>query len=200
MGKDESQVTFTADELKRAVARYGELTEAEREQAYAGILAVAEFGQTAAEHFQEACKLATKGKYPKDRMLDAVVVPSFLIGLLVGLQQTTALKPAQVLEYELAMALLQQSVGHRITAEIIEYGRPAVEIGVLREVVPFQKIRTDRWSCPFIGSGCAIRRVFVKEQGQEHTLYQNPEIRADYDVRDEAAVEKLRRAAFGVHA
>jgi hypothetical protein len=89
MEKQQTQVTFTADELKCAVARYGELTEVEREQAYASLLAVAEFGQTAAEHFQEACKLATKGKYPKDRMLDAVVVPSFLIGMLVGSKRSS---------------------------------------------------------------------------------------------------------------
>lgn len=84
MPKTENAAAFTADQLKQAVARYGELTEAERNQAYAGILAVAEFGQVVAEHFQEACKLSGEGKYPKERLLDAAVLPSFLVGLLVG--------------------------------------------------------------------------------------------------------------------
>ena len=199
MEKDESKISFTAQQLREAVTSYESLLKPDVEQAYAAMLQVPEFGVKVVQAMEYTAKLVNKGKMDGKRVLDAAVVPAFLIGMLVGLGGSSSPKPIQVLEFEMAMALLQQAVGRQIIAEVVNYGSAEVLRGVLKEAVPFKTIRTDRWSIPFIGSGCAIRRVFLKEQGQEQTLYANPGIRADYDVRDEAEVQKLRRAMFGVH-
>ena len=199
MEKDESKINFTAQQLREAVTAYESLLKSDVEQAYAAMLQVPEFGVKVVQAMEYAAKLVNKGKMDGKRVLDAAVVPAFLIGMLVGLGGSSLPKPVRVLEFEMAMVLLQQAVGRQIIAEVVNYGSAEVLRGVLKEVVPFKIIRTDRWSCPFIDSGCAIRRVFLKEQGQEQTLYANPGIRADYDVRDEAEVQKLRRAMFGVH-
>jgi len=83
MDKTPNTIEFTEHELAAAVERYESLTQPEIEAAYAAMLAVPGFGLKLALAFQTACKDAAETRNPS-RVLDAAVVPAFLIGYLVG--------------------------------------------------------------------------------------------------------------------
>jgi hypothetical protein len=76
--------SFTAAELQDAVECYELLDQSEVEKAYQVMLAVPQFGLKVAKALQFAAKMSSQGKMGPDRVLDAAVVPAFLIGLLVG--------------------------------------------------------------------------------------------------------------------
>lgn len=77
-------VDFSAADLEAAVKRYESLTSPELEAAYTTMLAVPDFGLKIAQAFALACKEATEIPTPNCRVLDAAVVPAFLIGFLAG--------------------------------------------------------------------------------------------------------------------
>lgn len=85
-GKDPT-FEFTVEELREAVGSYELLLPSEIESAYKTMLEVPQFGIKIAQALQFAAKMAGQGGLGKDRVLDAAVVPAFLVGLLVGLSR-----------------------------------------------------------------------------------------------------------------
>ena len=83
MDKTPNTIEFTEQDLAAAVERYESLAQPEIEAAYDAMLAVPAFGLKVARALQAACLIATESKNPS-RILDAAVVPAFLIGFLAG--------------------------------------------------------------------------------------------------------------------
>jgi hypothetical protein len=84
MEKTEIKIEVTAAELREAISCYDLLLKPDIESAYAAMLEVPEFGLKLAQAMEYAAKMAGKGKMEEKRILDAAVVPAFLIGMLVG--------------------------------------------------------------------------------------------------------------------
>jgi hypothetical protein len=82
--KNRSTITFGTEDLRAAVSNYNSLSLPEIQAAYSAMLEVPEFGLKVAQALQTAAKTAANGKGSPDRVLDAAVVPAFLVGLLVG--------------------------------------------------------------------------------------------------------------------
>jgi hypothetical protein len=74
----------TVEQLRQAVADYDLLLPSEVEKAYQTLLAVPLAGVKIAQGLQQAMLANHQGRLPQDRVLDAAVVPAFLIGVLVG--------------------------------------------------------------------------------------------------------------------
>ena len=84
-GKDrEIKVDVTVEEMADALAFYATIEPEEISAAYEALLKVPKFGAAVSNALQTAAKGAAEGTFPRDRILDAAVVPAFLIGMLVG--------------------------------------------------------------------------------------------------------------------
>lgn len=79
-------IRVTVEQLTQAVEDYEMLLPSEVEAAYKTLLAVPLAGLKIAQGLQQAMLAATDGTLPQDRVLDAAVVPAFLLGILVGKQ------------------------------------------------------------------------------------------------------------------
>jgi hypothetical protein len=79
-------IRVTVEQLRQAAADYELVLPAERLVAYETLLKVPEAGLKIALGLQQAMLAASKGALPKDRVLDAAIIPAFLIGYLVGKQ------------------------------------------------------------------------------------------------------------------
>lgn len=88
--KVELAITVTPNELKQAVARYDLMLPGEVTAIYTVMLAVPEFGLRVAMALQDAARAVSSGAMPRERVLDAAVVPAFMVGLMVGRGQTTS--------------------------------------------------------------------------------------------------------------
>jgi hypothetical protein len=88
--KNRSTITFGTEDLRAAVSNYNSLSLPEIQAAYSAMLEVPEFGLKVAQALQVAAKTAANGKGSPDRVLDAAVVPAFLVGLLVGAGRPSA--------------------------------------------------------------------------------------------------------------
>jgi hypothetical protein len=82
--KNRPTITFGAEDLRASVSNYDSLSLPEIHAAYSAMLEVPEFGLKVAQALQVAAKTAANGKGSPERVLDAAVVPAFLVGLLVG--------------------------------------------------------------------------------------------------------------------
>ncbi len=80
----DAPITVTPEELREAVSSYDLMLPAEITGIYTAMLKVPEFGLRVAAALQNAAKAAGKGVLPKERVMDAAVVPAFLVGLMVG--------------------------------------------------------------------------------------------------------------------
>lgn len=89
MENSETKIAVTAEELRGAVSCYELLLKSDVEQVYASMLEVPEFGLKIAQAMEHAAKMASKGKIDEKRILDAVAVSAFLIGLLAGKGKAT---------------------------------------------------------------------------------------------------------------
>jgi len=225
--ENEPKIDFTTEELQDAVECYNLILPSEVEAAYKQMLTVPAFGARVAQALQMAVKMHMAGKMPQDRVLDAAVLPAFLVGMLVGVGKgrvdevaiqlpaghspgpcracgkvlcDLAFPPrlAGSVSYEDQMEDLKAHIGKDIRVELSDYGRPQYKSGELRMVEPFKVIFTRDWSCPFIGSGCAIRSIHLVRDGfVAETLYHNPSIPVDYDLRKTEEVNALRVKCFG---
>lgn len=231
MEEKDLKIDFTVEELQEAVECYNLLLPSEVEQAYKQLLIVPDFGVRVAQAFQRALKMCADGKLPQNRVLDAAVLPAFLIGQLMGMakaipaaaptlpeghspgpcracgkvlcdiafpQRPAQPWPLESVSFEDQMKTLQTHIGKDIYVEFVDYGRPYSMLGELRMVEPYKVIFLKTRSCPFIGSGCAIRSIHaVQDSLLAEALYHNPSIPADYDIRDMKQVEALRVQCFG---
>ena len=82
----EFSITLTPEELLDAVGCYDLLLPTEVSEAYKIMIQVPQFGGRVALAFQEAARNATTPE-AKSRILDAVVLPAFLVGMLVGISK-----------------------------------------------------------------------------------------------------------------
>jgi hypothetical protein len=80
-------VQVTVEQLTQAVEDYEMLLPVEIEAAYRTLLGVPLAGLKIAMALQQAMLDASKGGLPRDRVLDAAVVPAFLLGVLVGMSK-----------------------------------------------------------------------------------------------------------------
>jgi hypothetical protein len=80
-------IRVTVEQLTKAAADYELVLPAELEAAYLTLLEVPAAGLKIAQGLQVAMLAASKGALPKDRVLDAAVIPAFLLGVLVGKSQ-----------------------------------------------------------------------------------------------------------------
>ncbi len=90
-GEREFSISITPEELLEAVGCYDLLLPSEIGQVYEAMVAVPQFGVRVASALQFAAKNA-KTPEEKSRILDAAVVPAFLVGMLVGMMKP---KPEQ---------------------------------------------------------------------------------------------------------
>ena len=86
-GTENLRIALTIQELTAATARLELVLPSEVEAVYATLCQVPEFGLKVAMALQAAAKAAAEGKAPRERVLDAAIVPAFLAGMLVGLEQ-----------------------------------------------------------------------------------------------------------------
>jgi hypothetical protein len=169
------------------------LTPAEVGEAYEAMLKVPEFGVKLAMALQFAAKMTTAGKMGTDRMLDAAVVPAFLVGILVG-----SSKPEmEVPSFDKQMARLERCVGVSVRIDYISDGRSESQVVDLQEVEPYVLLKYSGGSMPFIGSGIAIRRVTLVLGGWEDLIYFNPKVTGEYNILRKDEVEKFRVEAWG---
>jgi hypothetical protein len=85
--KTELNINLTVEQLQQAVQNYDLLLPTEVAETYQIMLAVPGLGLKIAQALQQAMLDASKGILTRDRVLDAAVLPAFLIGLLVGIGQ-----------------------------------------------------------------------------------------------------------------
>lgn len=81
-----SAIRVTVEQLSQAVQDYDMLLPAEVEATYRTLLAVPLAGLKIAQGLQQAMLANVQGKLPQDRVLDAAIIPAFLLGYLVGKQ------------------------------------------------------------------------------------------------------------------
>ncbi len=84
--------------------------------------------------------------------------------------------------YEEMMHKLQQHIGEEITYEGWLYGIKQEGNTILKEVYPYICIDTDAMMAPFIGYGCAIKKITLTKTGE--ILFYNPIIEDNYDRKD----------------
>lgn len=77
-------IRVTVEQLRKAVAEYDLLLPAEVEATYKTMLAFPPAGLRIAQGLQQAMLANVQGTLPQERVLDAAVVPAFLLGILVG--------------------------------------------------------------------------------------------------------------------
>jgi hypothetical protein len=190
------KIEFTVEELTEAVSQYELLTPAEVGMAYEAMLKVPQFGMKLAAALQFAAKMTTAGKMTPDRMLDAAVVPAFLVGMLVGSKQQPVVR-TEPPSFDEQMAMLEQCVGKDIRVEYVSYGEVRIHDYTLERVDPYLLLKFLDESIPFIGSGVAIRRVSLALAGWHETVYLNPKIPRNYDIRADDNVERFRAEVWG---
>lgn len=83
---DNNTITVTAEELQTALEASDLILRAEVESIYRVMLATPAFGARVAGALQAAAK-AARTPQAKERILDAAVLPAFIVGLLVGREQ-----------------------------------------------------------------------------------------------------------------
>ena len=81
------KIAITVEQLQQAVLDYEILLPTEVAEAYQTMLQVPAAGLKIAQALQQAMFDASMGILSRDRVLDAAVLPAFLIGLLVGKAQ-----------------------------------------------------------------------------------------------------------------
>lgn len=84
---EHQKIEVTVEQLTQAVRDYEMLLPSEIAAAYQQMLSVPAAGMKIAQALQQAAFDAQKGILSRDRVLDAAVLPAFLIGLLVGKAQ-----------------------------------------------------------------------------------------------------------------
>jgi hypothetical protein len=92
-----------------------------------------------------------------------------------------------------AMERLKERIGKRVTVVYVCYGVQFDVQGVLKAVNDFENIEITGAVIPFVGYGCAIRKVI----GKDGELYYNPLIPSVYDVRDFETIEEIVARSFG---
>jgi len=96
--------------------------------------------------------------------------------------------------------VLRKNIGKKVRVEYVEYGSLDEERGTLIDVKAYSfleiegKSNTSGTSFPFVGFGCAIRRVLSEDST---ILYKNPFILTNYDLRKEKRVLLMRALSFG---
>lgn len=85
---------------------------------------------------------------------------------------------------------LKKYIGEKIYYEYWEYGIRFTKTEVLEKVNYYRNIRTSSQQIPFIGYGCAIKKITLADSGK--VLYYNPCIEDHYDRREENSIEKAR--------
>lgn len=85
--KESVALQITVEQLTKAVQDYEMLLPSEIAEAYQTMLQVPSAGLRIAQALQQAVLDSQRGALSKDRVLDAAVLPAFLIGLLVGIGQ-----------------------------------------------------------------------------------------------------------------
>ena len=96
--------------------------------------------------------------------------------------------------------VLRKNIGQKVRVEYVEYGSLDEERGTLIDVKDYSwleikgKSNTSGTSFPFVGYGCAIRKV-LSEYGI--ILYENLFIPSSYDLRKEQRVLLMRALSFG---
>lgn len=81
------------------------------------------------------------------------------------------------------MTRLSDFIGKQVAIDYVNYGVPQHDIGELREVSPFTNVLVGGQGIPFLGYGCAIRHIYLVDP--QTTLYFNPFIPANYDIRND---------------
>ena len=85
-------------------------------------------------------------------------------------------------EIDEMMNNLQQHIGEEITYEEWFYGRKLEGNDILIEINPYINVCFNGASIPFIGYGCAIKKLTLTETGE--VLFYNPIIEDHYDRRN----------------
>ncbi len=191
------KIEFTAEELSEAVSCYDLLTPEETTEACRVLTQCPELGVRVAQCLKEAAKEFKGGKNAQIHILGAAIVPAFLIGFLAGFSRKLQRDFLETPSFDDQMAMLEKCVDRRVRIKYAEYGRVFQLDCVLSAVEPYLLLRTENGSLPFIGSGIAIRRVSAVTDHWEQSIYLNPKIPLDYDVRRDADVEKLKAECFG---
>jgi hypothetical protein len=86
--KQDAPIQVTVEQLKTAVEAFDLLMPSEIEAAYQTMLQVPELGVRIAQALQGAIVAARKAGKPQGAVLDAAILPAFLVGLLAGISQS----------------------------------------------------------------------------------------------------------------
>jgi len=96
-----------------------------------------------------------------------------------------------------AMNQLKEHVGRTVTVEYAKNGHTSTVEGKLLSVTDFGeislRIHSGDVEIPFIGKAVAIHSI----TGDNGTIYENPAIPEDYDMRYTKRIEDLRAKSFG---
>ena len=196
--RNNPKIEFTVEELREAVFCYEHLLASEIKAAYSVMLAVPQFGLKVAQTLQFAAKMAANGKMDKSRVLDTALLPAFLVGVLLGFSRKLKRVLLEPRSYDDQMAVLEECVGKAVRVEYVSYGRFATHEWMLERVDPYLLLKFPNDSMPFIGSGCAIRRILlIASQNWEQVVYFNQHVAEGYDIRDQAEVEKFKVKVWG---
>ena len=96
---------------------------------------------------------------------------------------------------EQQMNALAGFVGKQVEIEYVNYGRIRRDVGELREISPFHTAVVGGLGAPFVGYGCAVRRIVLA--GSREVIYSNPAIPADYDIRSDEELWRAVEESFG---
>ncbi|MGA3020738.1 MAG: hypothetical protein ABSD68_02200 [Candidatus Micrarchaeales archaeon] len=94
---------------------------------------------------------------------------------------------------EEAMDALKKCIGRTVTVEHVFHGALESETEKLLKVDPFKSIVTEGGGYPFIGYGCAIKRISTEGR----TIYRNPLVYDYYDLTKDVEIDEFRKESFG---
>jgi hypothetical protein len=96
--KHDAPIKITVDQLRKAVEAFDLLLPSEIQAAYQAMLLAPELGVRIAQALQGAMVAARKAGKPQGAVLDAAILPAFLVGLLAGIGQQKKPTVDQIVE------------------------------------------------------------------------------------------------------
>jgi hypothetical protein len=120
-------------------------------------------------------------------------VGSYLVGFSRKLERDLFEAPS----FDDQMVMLEKCVGKPVRIEYADYGKANKKECILTAIEPYILLRTSDWSIPFIGSGCAVRRVLLIASNWERIVYFNQHVGEHYDIRKIPEVEKFKVETWG---
>ncbi len=92
---------------------------------------------------------------------------------------------------------LKEAKGQTVTIEYWHYGTLIKETTILKDISYYDGVMTKSQYIPFIGYGCAIKRISVFDGNCGYFLYGNRFMYEPYDCRIPETVEKAQIKFFG---